>query len=384
MQTSRFALILGLAIAGLVAYSPSAAFAQGSLLPPGPPGVTMKTLDQVEARIPLVAGSPGVSVNTTSGTITISQPGSYYLTGNLLILPGGSGDGILIASDNVTIDLNGFTINSTVTPAAGSGIGYSGVPSSDGYIFVNNISIRNGFIRSSTASVLEGGSYVLQPGAGFVTGIGTTNLYMVSSSIDIDNITVSGINGDGIYPSFYSSSTVRNSHASGGYGSGIVATLIENCTASSRLGAISGRVVRSSEGTSSLGVGVEALIATECIGYSYAEGSYGLFARTATNCRGKAYRAGGVGIGAVNATNCSGEAEGGVKTIAPNEVYSGNLVPVGVWASGTAQNCEGAAGFGVAIRAKIGVACTLTQPGYSFFHGGTLEIENRYNMPATP
>src|SRR5215472_5508177 len=42
---------------------------------------------------------------------TITQPGSYILTGNIVVSLGG---GIEIASDNVTIDLNGFTISGPV------------------------------------------------------------------------------------------------------------------------------------------------------------------------------------------------------------------------------------------------------------------------------
>ncbi|HEY1120852.1 MAG TPA: hypothetical protein VGE67_04595, partial [Haloferula sp.] len=53
-----------------------AAFAQGPLTPPpGAPAPLMKSLDQIEARTPLVAGQAGVAIDS-NGTITISQPGS--------------------------------------------------------------------------------------------------------------------------------------------------------------------------------------------------------------------------------------------------------------------------------------------------------------------
>ena len=85
----------------------AALFAQGPLTPPGAPAPTMKTLAQIEARTP-IAGP---------GAVTISASGSYYLTTNINVA---TGDAITITADNVTLDLNGFTISSTA-PVPGSG-----------------------------------------------------------------------------------------------------------------------------------------------------------------------------------------------------------------------------------------------------------------------
>src|SRR5450759_4084138 len=67
----------------------------------------MKSLSEVEPRTPI-----------SSLPYTISQPGSYYLTGNLGVR--GAIDGITVQADDVTIDLNGFELN-------GNGFGASGI-----------------------------------------------------------------------------------------------------------------------------------------------------------------------------------------------------------------------------------------------------------------
>ncbi len=75
------------------------AFAQGSLTPPtGTPGPSMKTLAQVEPRIPIM-----------NVPYEITQPGSYYLTTNLVV-PRSYSHGITILTNDVTVDLMGFSI----------------------------------------------------------------------------------------------------------------------------------------------------------------------------------------------------------------------------------------------------------------------------------
>src|SRR6516225_8066207 len=153
---------------------PSGLNAQGMLSPPGAPAPTMKTLSQVEPRTPIA-----------SAPFTISAPGSYYLTTNVTV---SSGNAITINANNVTLDLNGFAISSTESPAStSSGILLNGVM---------NITIVNGLI---TSGVTNNGSGTYS-GNGFGSGVYFSGPNPVNTRVS--GISVLGCRYNGIYLTF--------------------------------------------------------------------------------------------------------------------------------------------------------------------------------------
>jgi len=129
------------ALAFLSAFSlPLSAFGQGSLTPPGAPAAGMKSLDQVYAK--LDPRTP-IGTNTTPGNANnlfiINQPGSYYLTTNLITTSTYAGNGIEILVNNVTLDLNGFSVSCSSTNTSTLGLD---IPNTQ-----TNIVVRNGMVN---------------------------------------------------------------------------------------------------------------------------------------------------------------------------------------------------------------------------------------------
>jgi parallel beta-helix repeat protein len=124
-------------------------FAQGPLTPPGAPAPTMKTLDQIEPRIPL-------NTNTAPGDLgdqfVIAKPGSYYLTTNVIgVAPKTC---IRIQASDVVLDLNGFSLIGVSNTLAGVF-----VPGG-----VINVCVRHGTVRDwgnsgINATAVQNGSF---------------------------------------------------------------------------------------------------------------------------------------------------------------------------------------------------------------------------------
>lgn len=146
MKSYSSPLLTLVAFVSTLCLSSSELRAQGSLTPPGPPGPTMKTLDQIEPRID-ISTLPG------DGTYlhVISVPGSYFLSGNLTNAAGGKG-GIVITANEVTIDLAGFSVtNSGTSPA-------DGIHAAAKHLTVHDGSIR-GWNNGIAASLGSGGKF---------------------------------------------------------------------------------------------------------------------------------------------------------------------------------------------------------------------------------
>lgn len=327
-------------------------FAQGNLTPPGPPGPGMKTLKQIEPRTPIEA----------SGTFTISQSGSYYLTGNVTV---DSGDAATITADNVSLDLNGFIIQSTDPFASGTGIVLSGD--------LMNVTISNGFIAGSVtqnAGVFSGG--------GFINGIsslsnGSYNLRVIGVSISgcmndgillslnsvVESCSVNAVGGYGI-----SAQTVSNSNAWNCGNTAIYAVNAVNCygkSVGSGDGLHASTAINSSGHSAGNGYGLSANVANNCFGFSPGAAS-GLHAESATNCYGSS-AGGGYGVDVKIASHCYGSSRtgSGIRATSADNCYGSTFNGLYGIIVKSALNCYGSgSGTATGINADLAIGCYAT------------------------
>jgi len=312
MKTST-KMTLGAVLWTAMILHPSTLIAQGSLTPPGAPAPTMKTLQQVEPRVPI-----------SSAPFTITQPGSYYLTTNLTL---SGGDAITIATSGVTLDLNGFTISSTANPASGTAILLSNA--------IKNITILNGHIQGSVTN--DGSGNFNGPGFGYgISYSGSAPLNMRVSGVSVSGCRYSAIDV-GYY---WASTTVENCVVRTVGGSGIGANTIRGCVA--------------------LDCGYLAIIGwqvSDSRGESVSSDGDGLQAYTALNCYGGSST--GIGLYAANAQNCYGFSSSyfGLSANIVQNCYGGSSTSYGLYAT-TAQNCYGASSSGTGLYAdRTAIGC---------------------------
>jgi len=258
------------------------AFGQGALTPPGAPAATMKSLAQIEPRTPI-----------SSAPYFILTPGSYYLTGNLTVSSGGA---IAIVTNNVTLDLNGFTISSTASPAGGTAILLTGTGPR------MNVSIYNGHISSNVTNTIAG----VFGGTGFNDGIN----YLIATppyNVRVKDVSVSGVFDDGINLNTGNSTVVQSCTVNVAAYDGIVADSVSDSTAlSCGTEGIYAVTVQNCQGqafSGPLSVGITATTAINCVGYNNSTGT-GLASTVATGCTGTS--SSGIGLSAFIANVCHG------------------------------------------------------------------------------
>jgi hypothetical protein len=358
-------LVAGVGLLFTLALQPSTLLAQGSLTPPGAPAPTMKTLQQVEPRVPI-----------STAPFTISQPGSYYLTTNLTV---SGGDAITIAANGVTLDLNGFTIASTTNPASGTAVLIDGG--------LQDITIQNGHIRGG---VTNNGSGVFS-GPGFGYGIYYSGSDL--QNVRVSGVSVSGCQYHGIYVGNSGSTAVENCVVRTVGGAGIVAKTIRGCVAlDCGNTAIAGQQVSDSQGQSVGSTGLNVITALNCYGYSIS--GYGLFAYTAHNCYGYSYSGIGYGLHAQTAVNCYGSSSSGYGLLATTaqNCYGVSSSGTGLYADRTAIGCYGESSGGPrGLYAQNAAFCTGYRPSGRAIEAtiangcwagaGTNFIAYKYNMP---
>ncbi|MCG3123113.1 MAG: hypothetical protein GIKADHBN_01522 [Phycisphaerales bacterium] len=214
IRLSAFAFLAGLlGVVGAITWA-------GPLDPPaGPVAGTGKTLTEVEPRIAIsLTSTPG----DADSLFRISQPGSYYLTGNMTGVTAKSG--IEIAVSGVTIDLMGFEL-------AGVAGSFEGIRTSG--VGLQGITIRNGSVRNWGSTGINMSTFEVK--SGLIEGVGASGngeSGIVAANSVITRCTAGGNTGDGI--GSFTSAVISFCTANGNGRRGIAATQnceISHCTA---------------------------------------------------------------------------------------------------------------------------------------------------------
>ena len=174
----------------------------GDLEPPAAPAPTMKTLDEVEPRIPIPASATPVA------EFVIDNPGSYYLAGDR----NASMNGIRVNADNVTIDLMGYSLIGSGSPMAWG-------------IYVNgrtNVEIRNGTVRDfGDDGIYENNSNGKEHRIINIRAVsnGIRGIYLAGNGHLVKNCTAADNTGHGIFATGNGSTITGNTaYNNQGYG----------------------------------------------------------------------------------------------------------------------------------------------------------------------
>lgn len=207
---------LRLAVATLAAAA-GMAFA-GPLDPPsGAIQPTYKTLAEIEGRTAINAvNTPG----DADSLFKITQPGSYYLAGNVVGVPGPKVIGIEVTVGNVTIDLNGFVVDGQ--GQLKTGVLLSGVNNALRNGSVRNLSQGRGVWITSAYAIVEDVRTIDTAGVGFDIDADNATLRRISVSSALGG--VDGTNADAL--------TIQDSILSENFDFGIIAgtrARVEGC-----------------------------------------------------------------------------------------------------------------------------------------------------------
>lgn len=330
---------------GALATPPLAA--QGPLTPPGAPAPSLKSLAEIEPRI-AVQSLAGDGL----GQYVISQPGSYYLTGNITGVA--NKNAISIDADGVTLDFGGYAL-------IGTGSSYAGIELRNNHtqIVVANGGIRNfpngGVVANSNVThsrferllIVGGGS-----GLNFVNGGGSND------GVVVRECTVAG--GSGPYGIALSSArgTVERcnvSSISGPSGAvGISARHVSGCEVGDMTPSAG-----NATGISSAGQVSKCTVAT--ITASAGSSAYGISSVNVADCEVTDITSGsGLCIG-ISATNVTGSSTANVS------VGSGGSACFGITASNVAH-CRVqsvARGSAIGITGNAVTGCLVSNVGSS-------------------